>query len=85
MRNIIFDLTIILFIMTMGALAFYLMWGPVPPALSHSPNVQELRAEINRLKPYEEFMNNQSITVVYNGCEDIRKRLGLTAGVELTP
>ncbi len=79
----LFDLAIILCTVIIVDFAFYIIRGPVPPIPDSA--VQELRAEIDRLKPYEEFMKDTDVTITYNGCEDIRKRLGLTAGVGLTP
>ena len=36
-----------------------------------------LDAEVARLGPYEEFIRDKDISLSYNGCEDIRKKLGL--------
>lgn len=42
-----------------------------------SPTVAELQAEVARLAPYEEFMRSNTVTITYNGCEDLREGLGL--------
>lgn len=66
-------------ILTMIVLTIYQIWGPVSPVEpSTEPTTKELQAEIDRLKPYEAFMNKTNVVITYNGCEDMRKRLGLT-------
>ena len=37
----------------------------------------ELQAEVDRLKFYKDLFDNEEVTLVYNGCEDMRKLLGL--------
>ena len=39
--------------------------------------IEELQGEIARLTPYEEFIRDKDISLSYNGCEDMRKELGL--------
>ena len=77
MQGIIKDILIAIVYVASTALLIYLIWGPEALIPAPSPDVQELRAEINRLKPYEEFMRQTNVVITYNGCEDIRKRLGL--------
>lgn len=37
----------------------------------------ESQVDIERLKAYEEIFNDHDLTLTYNGCEDMRERLGL--------
>ena len=78
MKLVIFDIAVVASVVIITAMLCYLIWGPVPPIPPADPIAQELRAEINRLKPYEEFMKQTNVVITYNGCEDIRKRLGIT-------
>ncbi|MCK5132424.1 MAG: hypothetical protein KAR40_09780 [Candidatus Sabulitectum sp.] len=44
---------------------------------THTEPNTELQAEVARLKTYEALFNDHNLTLTYNGCEDMRERLGL--------
>lgn len=43
---------------------------------------QELQAELVRLRFYKDLFDNGEVTLVYNGCEEMRKQLGLDKEVK---
>ncbi|MCK5132376.1 MAG: hypothetical protein KAR40_09535 [Candidatus Sabulitectum sp.] len=42
-----------------------------------NPDQTELQAELDRLIFYKNLIDNNEIQLTYNGCEDMRERLGL--------
>ena len=76
MKEFIQALFIAVTVVVIVMLSIHYLWDPIPPVAD--PTTQELRAEINRLKHYEAFVDSQNVSVVYNGCEDLAKRLGVT-------
>lgn len=61
-----------------AAAFYYSGWGIYKALTDHDTtrNV-ELQAEIGRLEMYEDLFNDHNLTLTYNGCEDMRERLGL--------